>query len=1117
VRRFRLPRSGWLAVGAVAGAGGASLGVEPGIIALAALAAIAAIAALGASTAIGTIGGNADGNTGGNTGALGSTRAVGQSRSLISPRAPSRAAAASRAALLVAVASLVIAGRLMLMAPDRTPVVLPEGPGPWTAIVEQLGSPRDGQQTARIRLAADERVQVAATLPRWPELEPGATIEVTGPLRPPPPDAYGDYLRRVGTAGTITSRTLVLVEGPPPATLDAIRGRVGDLLTRSLPEPEAGLAAGILIGLRERVDRQVAKDFATAGVSHVVAISGWNIAIVAGLVLAVLRGRPRRAVAVVVAIAIGTYTVAAGASPSVVRAAAMAAVVLAARESGRAGRAESALGWAAALLLLADPRMIEDAGFRLSVLATGGLIAWSQPLANRISSLSGDRCPRWLAESLGISLAAQAATLPDVLATFGRLSIVAPAVNLLVVPLVPLGMAGGVLALLGGWIAAVTGLDGLAAVLGLPGWLVLRTMVTIITTGAQVPFAAVTLPAGSELIAGFAVAALLLLVTRRPWRRRGSGGGAGGGTSGAGSPRPGASGRPASARSSDHGTPPRVRRWIAVPTALAIALGAVVVVDAADRTTRLTILDVGQGDAALLETAEGGRLLVDGGPDPDRLLVELDARIPPWDRRIDIVVLTHPHEDHAAGLARVLDRYLVGQVLEPGMRGPGPGWLAWDERLRRANLPRSTVATGGRFRLDEVVFTVLWPDPGTVPEIPPDSGRAINDVSVVLLGEAHGHRFLLTGDIEDDVDPRLLERDLPSVDILKVAHHGSATATTAPLLAVLRPRLALVSAGARNRYGHPAPSTLDRLRSAGARILRTDRDGSIEIELEPGSIAVRATGARTASDEPLPGPVRAGDRTAAGRAAVAGSPLTGPDPWGRAGTWFTCGIPVTAPWGLGTVLRADGSGTTGAGATVPSTGTARTTRASWSAGRGAPATDGDDGAVRPPIHGSGPGPASWAVPTGYDPGDDRPHTSRGRPAALLAPATALADPPLVRRGRCGRVAGPVRGKPGPRGGHRPRRVGGTPPRRGQGAATGRSGRAPPAWRGLGSMARRDGAPGAVSTRSRPSGDATGLGRARDLDADLVARSAGGGLRRQARGGTPGTHGGTLRVLAAPVP
>jgi competence protein ComEC len=220
----------------------------------------------------------------------------------------------------------------------------------------------------------------------------GTLIEVRGRLRPPPDDdPYGEYLRRTGASGSLDATSVRVLAPGPSASLQAWRDAAGDALRLALPEPEAGLAAGILVGLRERVDRDLAKDFATAGASHVVAISGWNIAIVAGIVGALMRGRPRRVVALVVGGTIAAYVVAAGASPSVVRAAVMAAVVLLARESGRAGRAPAALAWAATILLLVSPEMIEDAGFRLSVLATAGLLAWATPLGERIGRLGGGR------------------------------------------------------------------------------------------------------------------------------------------------------------------------------------------------------------------------------------------------------------------------------------------------------------------------------------------------------------------------------------------------------------------------------------------------------------------------------------------------------------------------------------------------------------------------------------------------------------------------------------------------------------------------------------------------------------------------------------------------------
>jgi competence protein ComEC len=730
-----------------------------------------------------------------------------------------------------------LALRVLLGPPAPEVPPLPDGSGAWRAVVLSVGSPRDGAQVARLALlVGDARPQVAATLPAYPAVRTGSTVEVAGRLEPAPDDdPYGEYLRRTGAAGTLQARRLTIIAPEAGLTLQGARDASGDALQAALPEPEAGLAAGILVGLRERVDRQLAADFATAGASHVVAISGWNIAIVGGLIAALLRGRPRRIVALAVGATILAYVVAAGASPSVVRAAVMAGVVLTARESGRAGRAAPALALAAALMLFAEPEMIGDAGFRLSVAATAGLLAWATPLGRWIGTLGGGRVPGWLAESLGVSLAAQAATLPDVLVTFGRLSIVAPVVNLLVVPLVPAAMAAGVLAM-GGGAAVMLGVPGfVATVVGLPGWLILHVIVAVIRLAAGIPFAAVAIPPELAPVVGVVAAIGVLCapvaIRRLRARRR----------------RRGATRRPRPGAPSATGPPrrdarlSRLERSTLAAALVVIAVSTLAIGDVARREARLVMLDVGQGDGILVEGGDGSRMLVDGGPDPERLLIQLDGRIPPWDRRIDVLVLTHPHEDHVAGLVRVLERYRVGRVFEPGMRGPGPGWQAWDAELRRDRLPRGTLSAGARLRLGSVRLTVLWPEPG-VSATPAATGRGINDVSIVMLGEVNGRTFLLTGDAEDDVDPALLARGLPHLDVLKVAHHGSATATTEAFLGATRPTVALISVGAHNDYGHPAPATLGRLRDVGARVYRTDRDGTTEVGLGREGMSVRTSG-----------------------------------------------------------------------------------------------------------------------------------------------------------------------------------------------------------------------------------------------------------------------------------
>ena len=793
-----MPRSGWLAIGAALGAVAFSLDD------------VRAIAAVLVGTAAALV-------------------ACAWIKS--GPRARGLALVAGAIAILVR----------GIVGPSSTELTgTPDGSGPWAMVVESVGAPREGHQVATLRTleGGPTGFRLAGTLPRYPAIEPGDRVVVTGRVRERPDSPYGAYLDRIGAWGTLDARTLEVRERPadPGTRLEGLRRDAGELLTRVLPEPEAGLAAGILIGLRDRVDRSVAAAFTTAGVSHIVALSGWNIAIVAAAIAAVAGRLGRRRRTVVTAAAIVAYIAFAGASPSVLRAGAMAGVVLLARETGRAGRAAAALGWAVALLLLVDPGLIGDAGFQLSTLATGGLIAWATPLTERLDRWTGGRLPRWLSESLGVSLAAQAATLPIVLVSFGRLAVIAPAVNLLVVPLVAPAMAAGLVALLGGALVAVGAPAAVGMVLAAPGWVALRVIIGIVDIAAGIPMASVSFEPATGALLGFGSALLaagIMAVRRRRGRRVDV---------------PGLDrSRPTAANPR-----PMSMRLASASLVVAVAVAGAVAITRPAGVARVTVLDVGQGDAILVEGSHGGRLLVDGGPDPDRLLVELDRRIPPWDRRIDVVVLSHPHEDHVAGLALLLDRYRVERVLEPGMRGPGPGYAAWLERVGRpGRAVHASIAAGDRLSVDEIGLSVLWPIRGQVPAEPSDTGTGINNVSVVLLGSIGDRRFLLAGDVEEEVDPTLLGVGLPRLDLLKVAHHGSRTATTEEFVSAVRPRVAVASAGAGNPYGHPARATLERLSVAGARVFRTDRDGSVTVAFDASGMSVKTAPRRAAAAAPV--------------------------------------------------------------------------------------------------------------------------------------------------------------------------------------------------------------------------------------------------------------------------
>ena len=704
------------------------------------------------------------------------------------------------------------------------------------AVVLSINAPQGGLQRAVIELrppAAPDRVY--AWLPRYPSIAPADVLRFDCRLEAAPDDGSGfaEYLARSGIGYTCRAREMERLgaDGSPLAALEGVRRWVAQKVASALPEPQAGLATAMAIGLRDLVGRDVSDDFRASGLSHVVAISGWHIALVGAVVGAALAGLSRRQRSLAVLLVVAGYSILAGASPSILRAAVMASVVLMARESGRRGPASAALSLTVGGMLLIDPATIIDVGFQLSVVATAGLLAWATPLHERLVGRLPGRTPNWLLEALAVSLAAQAATLPLVLLHFGTLSLVAPLANLLVAPLVAPAMLLTVVALACGVLIGAGVPAIVFAPLTLLGSVGIGAMVEIAHVSAGLPFATLDVPPPFNLAAAALAGAALLYFSRR----HGS--------------------KPASVteqtRTHELPAPRRTRRVVAFGLAglcvlLVLASGA-----RPDGRLHVTVLDIGQGDSILLQGPDGGRMLIDTGPDPERLMTLLDQRIPAWDRRLDLVVLTHPHEDHVAGLALLLDRYRIGEIVEPGMIGPGPGDQAYRRRLAELGRESRVVAAGDRLWLDGIELDVEWPPRGEVPLRPADGGTAINNVSIVLELRFGARRMLFTGDVEQQIDPYLLAAGVAErsggIDVLKVAHHGSRTATTDAFVAALQPRVAIVSAGWGNPYGHPSTDTVARLEQSGAQLFRTDVDGSVEITTNGTDLISHASGGR-----PLP-------------------------------------------------------------------------------------------------------------------------------------------------------------------------------------------------------------------------------------------------------------------------
>jgi competence protein ComEC len=810
-----MPRAGWVALGAVAGALAWAGLADPFTCALAALFA---------------------------------TCALGLTRWRPGPRASILGLTAVGATLVL------VRGAVGLASAPPPTAGSPAKTGLHVAHVVSVGSTDGAQQRVVLELEPPETAdRVYAWLPRYPAVNALDRVSFDAHLEPAATDdSFGQYLARSGIAYSVRPRSFDVLgsSDTPLAELERVRRTAAELLARALPQPAAGLATGLLVGLRDQLARDVSADFRAAGLSHIVAISGSHLALLAAIAGSMLGRFSRRRRAIAVLSLIWGYSLLAGGGPAVFRASVMASVLIGARESGRAGQARGALALTAIAMLLVDPSVIGDVGFQLSLAATAGLLIWSATFGEVLRRRLPARTPAVIVDGLGLSLAAQLATQPLVLLHFGQLSLVSPLANLLAAPLVAPAMLSSAAAL-GASGAASAGLPEIVlAPFAFGAAICLGALIAVAHFCASLPLASLSLPAPFDALAAILAAAAVAPLLR--WRPR---------------PAVDVARDVQSARGQREARLPRMRyrRRLMVAAGAAIAsvlVSAMVVSAQPDGRLHMTVLDVGQGDSILLQGPAGGRILIDTGPDPNRLVSLLDERLPPWDRRLDAVVITHPHEDHVAGLALLLDRYRIGEIAEPGMIGLGPGDAEFRRRLAELGRETRVLAAGDRLYLDGIELDVLWPLPGRVPLHPTDGGTQVNNVSIVLEMQYRERRFLLGGDIEQQIDPQLLGDALPigakPFDVLKVAHHGSATATTNAFLDRVHPGVAIISAGWGNPYGHPSPDTVGRLEATGAEVFRTDLDGSVDITTDGHDLKAVASGGRPLPTKPAayapPGP-----------------------------------------------------------------------------------------------------------------------------------------------------------------------------------------------------------------------------------------------------------------------
>ena len=645
--------------------------------------------------------------------------------------------------------------------------------------------------------SASGRVLVQA--PREQSFRYGDRLRITGPLLVPPEYedfSYRDYLARRGIYALLPAESVEVIERdagrPWLATIYRLRERSLDVIERILPSPQAPLLAGILLGDESGIPADVREAFNRTGASHVLAISGANIAVLLRVLMGLLApvAGSKRAAAISIAM-IALYAVLVGGDAAVVRAAIMGAAALVAVQTKRRAHGVTSLAFAIWLMTLGSPHVLWDIGFQLSAAATAGLIFFTDDLTRLLDRVlrrvfpaeTAARLLRWLTEPLVISIAAQIAVTPLLLVYFGRFSVASLLANLLIVSIQPYIMVVG-------WIALAAGLVflPLGEVLAWGVWLPLTYMLRVVEALARLPWASfdARLP---ENLARLFYALLLAYGMARLMH-------------------------------------PDDRRalWVkarrAIPPTAPAAFGGVIALLVAvaafqqpDGRLHVWFLDVDGGSSVLIQTPNGAQFLVDGGRSATRLQAALGRALPFTDRRLDAVILTRPDASANAALPAAFERYSAEALL---LAAPSDEVRELVARIS-GNARQVELAPGHVIATDDgVQIEVVVPQPGR-----PAALR-------VSYGEAS---FLLGDGLSAQDGMALLGQNWwPGSAVLHLPGGGSERANTPRFLEAVRPQVVVASIPAGDRGGLPHTAVQERLDAIGSpRLYRTDRHGTIEI------------------------------------------------------------------------------------------------------------------------------------------------------------------------------------------------------------------------------------------------------------------------------------------------
>ncbi|MEQ8671681.1 MAG: ComEC/Rec2 family competence protein [Aggregatilineales bacterium] len=648
---------------------------------------------------------------------------------------------------------------------------------------------------------------VLVRAPRTANVNYGDRITVSGLLITPgefDTFSYADFLARQGVYSIMTNAAIEVIStghgSPFYSTLYDLRERANSYISNALPEPQAGLLSGILLGADRGISPNLEDDFSRVGASHVIAISGFNMVIIAGVIMSILSPgteKPRPIAAITGLVVIGVYTILVGANAAVIRAALMSGLLIIGQVLNRRTYVPTSLAFVAVLLSFFNPNVLWDISFQLSFFATLGLALFVEPLTKRFNALLFYLFPapyarpigNFLSEPLIVSIAAQIFALPIIIAYFSQVSLVALLVNLLIIPVqAPLLLFGGLATIVAFFLPV------LAQILFWIDLVLLSWTIGVVRAFADLPFADTEFRVDSRLISLYFLIILgwSLMHATQPnwWQRLGI----------------------------------QVRRQTVLATilisgvALAILMGAVAF-SRPDGKLDVWFLDVGHSNGVLIETPGGAQILVDGGRFPSRLLTEIGDRLPFTDRDIEVLVITQPDEFDYGALPALLGRYDAETVLMNGQPNLSTAYNILQESLvdsRMINVTEGyTVETD-----DGVLIEILHP------RTQPDIRDSLDDSAVVLRISYGEVSFLLTGDISREAQDEMLSAGaFPLATVMQLPQHGTARSLSPEFVAAVQPQAIAIQIDPANRRGDPAEAILNIL--GDMPIFRTDTSGTL--------------------------------------------------------------------------------------------------------------------------------------------------------------------------------------------------------------------------------------------------------------------------------------------------